>query len=225
MALDRPLPWRTRGRGGRCSRRLHDFLFRHVNGGIWKTTDAGTVWTPIFDGQPVGSIGALAVAPSDPSTIYAGTGESDIRSRSPPAMAYTNPPMAAAHGNISDSKTHAKSAESSSIRRIPMSSTSARWDTLTLPMSNAVSTNQPMAECIGPKFSTRVPKSASPTWPSAPEIRTFYLLEPGTRGVRHGVPMLPSTVQAAGCSAQRMPARHGLAHLTAAACQKEIGDE
>ncbi len=56
------------------------FYFGAVNGGIWKTTDAGTVWTPIFDNQPVGSIGAIAVAPSDPKTIYAGTGESDIRS-------------------------------------------------------------------------------------------------------------------------------------------------
>jgi photosystem II stability/assembly factor-like uncharacterized protein len=56
------------------------FYFGAVNGGIWKTTDAGTVWTPIFDGQQVGSIGAIAVAPSDPKTIYAGTGESDIRS-------------------------------------------------------------------------------------------------------------------------------------------------
>ena len=54
--------------------------FGSVNGGIWKTTDAGTVWTPIFDGQPAGSIGALAIAASDPNTIYAGTGESDIRS-------------------------------------------------------------------------------------------------------------------------------------------------
>src|SRR5215510_16533195 len=50
------------------------FYFGAVNGGIWKTTDAGVVWTPIFDSQPVGSIGALAVAPSDPETIYAGTG-------------------------------------------------------------------------------------------------------------------------------------------------------
>jgi photosystem II stability/assembly factor-like uncharacterized protein len=56
------------------------FYFGAVDGGIWKTTDAGTVWTPIFDHQPVASIGALAVAPSDPKTIYAGTGESDIRS-------------------------------------------------------------------------------------------------------------------------------------------------
>ncbi|MGC2370266.1 MAG: hypothetical protein WA474_14470, partial [Candidatus Sulfotelmatobacter sp.] len=56
------------------------FYFGAVNGGIWKTTDAGTVWTPIFDSQPVASIGAIAVAPSDHKTIYAGTGESDIRS-------------------------------------------------------------------------------------------------------------------------------------------------
>jgi photosystem II stability/assembly factor-like uncharacterized protein len=55
------------------------FYFGSVNGGIWKTTDAGVVWSPIFDGQPVGSIGALAVAPSDPKIIYAGTGETDIR--------------------------------------------------------------------------------------------------------------------------------------------------
>jgi photosystem II stability/assembly factor-like uncharacterized protein len=56
------------------------FYFGAVNGGIWKTADAGTVWKPIFDNQPIGSIGAIAVAPSDPNTIYAGTGESDIRS-------------------------------------------------------------------------------------------------------------------------------------------------
>jgi photosystem II stability/assembly factor-like uncharacterized protein len=56
------------------------FYFGAVDGGIWKTTDAGTVWKPIFDNQPVASIGAIAVAPSDPKIIYAGTGESDIRS-------------------------------------------------------------------------------------------------------------------------------------------------
>jgi photosystem II stability/assembly factor-like uncharacterized protein len=56
------------------------FYFGAVNGGIWKTTDAGTVWSPIFDSQSIGSIGAIAVAPSNPKVIYAGTGESDIRS-------------------------------------------------------------------------------------------------------------------------------------------------
>lgn len=56
------------------------FYFGGVDGGVWKTTDSGTVWKPIFDGQPIASIGAIAVAPSDPKTIYVGTGESDIRS-------------------------------------------------------------------------------------------------------------------------------------------------
>lgn len=56
------------------------FYFGGVGGGVWKTTDAGTVWEPIFDHESVASIGALAVAPSDPKVIYVGTGESDIRS-------------------------------------------------------------------------------------------------------------------------------------------------
>jgi photosystem II stability/assembly factor-like uncharacterized protein len=45
------------------------------NGGVWRTTDAGRVWVPIFDDQPTGSIGALAVAPSNPKVIYVGSGE------------------------------------------------------------------------------------------------------------------------------------------------------
>jgi photosystem II stability/assembly factor-like uncharacterized protein len=56
------------------------FYFGSVDGGVWKTTDAGTTWNPIFDQQPVASIGALAVSPSNPKVIYAGTGETDIRS-------------------------------------------------------------------------------------------------------------------------------------------------
>ena len=81
------LKWRLIGpfRGGRVVAvagvpgDLRTFYFGAVDGGIWKTIDAGIVWTPIFDKQPVASIGALAVAPSDPKIIYAGTGESDIR--------------------------------------------------------------------------------------------------------------------------------------------------
>ena len=45
------------------------------NGGVWKTTDAGRTWKPIFDDQPTGSIGSVAVAPSDPNIIYVGSGE------------------------------------------------------------------------------------------------------------------------------------------------------
>src|SRR5689334_6903598 len=44
-------------------------------GGVWKTVDAGVVWTPIFDQVPVSSIGAVVVAPSNPNIIYVGTGD------------------------------------------------------------------------------------------------------------------------------------------------------
>src|SRR5436309_1285087 len=44
-----------------------------ASGGVWKTTDAGKTFAPIFDAQPVQAIGALAVAPSDPKTVWAGT--------------------------------------------------------------------------------------------------------------------------------------------------------
>jgi len=48
-------------------------------GGIWKTADGGTHWKPIFDERSVSSVGSIAVAPSDPNVIYAGTGEGNIR--------------------------------------------------------------------------------------------------------------------------------------------------
>ena len=51
------------------------FYIGAVNGGVWKTTDYGRTWNPIFDDQPTGSIGAIAVAPSDPNVVYVGSGE------------------------------------------------------------------------------------------------------------------------------------------------------
>jgi photosystem II stability/assembly factor-like uncharacterized protein len=56
------------------------FYFGSVNGGVWETRDAGRTWQPIFDSQPIGTIGALAVAPSDPKLLYVGSGEADMRS-------------------------------------------------------------------------------------------------------------------------------------------------
>ena len=46
-----------------------------ASGGVWKTTDGGANWRPIFDSQPVQAVGALAVAPSDKNTVWAGSGE------------------------------------------------------------------------------------------------------------------------------------------------------
>src|SRR5438552_18961874 len=51
-----------------------------ASGGIFKTTDAGIHWDPIFDGQTVSSVGSLAIAATDPNIVWAGTGETFIRS-------------------------------------------------------------------------------------------------------------------------------------------------
>ena len=51
------------------------FYIGVCNGGVWKTTDFGRTWRPVFDGQPTGSIGAIAVAPSKPDVVYVASGE------------------------------------------------------------------------------------------------------------------------------------------------------
>src|ERR1017187_7490803 len=55
------------------------FYIGFDNGGVWRSTDFGSTWTALFDNQPTGSIGAIAVAPSDPNIIYVGAGAGIIR--------------------------------------------------------------------------------------------------------------------------------------------------
>jgi len=77
------LQWRMIGphRGGRTVgatgvvQQPNVFYIGVNNGGVWKTTDFGRTWLPVFDEQPTGSIGDIAVAPSNPDVIYAGSGE------------------------------------------------------------------------------------------------------------------------------------------------------
>jgi photosystem II stability/assembly factor-like uncharacterized protein len=82
------LRWRLVGpfRGGRVDAVAGDpsrplvFYFGAVNGGVWKTTNAGQTWRNVTDGKSdISSVGALAVAQSDPNVIYVGTGESQPR--------------------------------------------------------------------------------------------------------------------------------------------------
>jgi photosystem II stability/assembly factor-like uncharacterized protein len=50
-----------------------------ATGGVWKSTDAGLTWKPVFDDQPTSTAGSVAVAPSDPNVVYVGSGEANIR--------------------------------------------------------------------------------------------------------------------------------------------------
>jgi len=85
--LFKAMQWRQIGpfRGGRALAiegvpgEPDTYYFGAVAGGVWKTTDGGANWTPLFDKEPISSIGAIAVAPSDHNVIYAGTGEGAIR--------------------------------------------------------------------------------------------------------------------------------------------------
>jgi len=75
--------WRCIGpfRGGRTvaitgvPQQPNVFYIAAVNGGVWQTTDAGNTWEPIFDAEGTGSVGAIAIAPSNPKVIYVGSGE------------------------------------------------------------------------------------------------------------------------------------------------------
>ncbi len=100
-----------------------------ASGGIWKSVDGGNRWEPVFDKQPVAAIGALAVAPSEPSTVWAGTGEawvirdSDVMGNgiyksTDAGKTWTNMGLPAVRPNWADHR---------SSRRIPTSYSPACW--------------------------------------------------------------------------------------------------
>jgi len=81
--------WRSLGpfRGGRVNAvtgvmgQPNTFYFGAVGGGVWKSNNSGRTWTPVFDSQPIASIGAISVAASNTNVVYVGTGEADMRSQ------------------------------------------------------------------------------------------------------------------------------------------------
>ena len=149
------------------------FYMGAVNGGVWKTTDSGNTWHSLWNSQPTGSIGAIAVSLSNPNVIYVGSGEGLRALISPSATASTSPPMPARPGPISACVTASRSASSQSTRTIPIESLSPSPDIPTVPTKSVVSTAPPTAARPSRTSSTSMNSPAPPTSqidPNHPEI-------------------------------------------------------
>ena len=176
------------------------FFMAPNNGGVWKTDDFGRTWAPIFDGQPTGSVGALALAPSDPNIIYVGSGEGLRR------------PDLSTGGRTGPISACAMASRLDRFSSIPVTQTACTWrssDILTVLMRNAVFFAQPMAGKRFRKFFTRTKTQAQSTWPSIPRIPERFTLTCGLRAVHRGVLEIPTTRQEAGFTNRSMGAITG----------------
>ena len=190
------------------------FYFGSVGGGVWKTENSGRTWFPISDeGIPIGSIGAIAVAPSNPNIVYVGTGEPDIRSQHSYGIGMFK------STDAGKTWTHIGLEATRQIGRVvvdPANSESrlrrrAR-PRLRRQSRSAASIAPPTAAPPGRRSSSRpaIPTTSAPsTWPSIPRIRACSTLRCGPRAVRHGRSTRPPTCPAAGCTNPPMAATPG----------------
>ncbi len=203
------LRWRMIGpfRGGRVNgvsgvpASPNTFYFGSVGGGVWKTTNAGRTWRPIFDSQPIASIGAIAVAPSNPNIVYVGTGEADMRSQ----ISYGNGMYKSTDaGRTLDAhrpRQHAADRHAcSSIRRTPTSCSSPRSATSTAPTRIAASIARATAARPGRRCCSRATTSARSTSTSTRRRRRPSTPRSGTPVVRRGASIRRRTGRAAACT-------------------------
>ncbi|HVH85766.1 MAG TPA: hypothetical protein VM912_03525 [Terriglobales bacterium] len=162
------------------------YYFGAVGGGVWKTSNGGITWNPIFDSQNIVSIGAIAVAPSDPNTIYVGTGEPDLRSDLSTGNGVYKSADAGAtwqHIGLDDSL---RLLASSLTRTMQIRWSSRRSATRTAQIRSGASSNPPMAEKRGTgrcsSMSTREPSISPPIR----IIRAHFMRRCGTCSVHPG---------------------------------------
>ena len=170
------------------------------NGGVWKTTDYGRTWNPIFDDQPTGSIGALAVAPSNPDIIYVGSGEGLRRpdlSVGDGIYKSTDAGQTWQHLGLRDAP--ADRHASSSIPKIRTACSSPSSAIPTGRMPSAVSIARSMAARPFRKFSTKDDDTGAIDLVFDPAQLANHLRRAcGRRGVRRGQPAAPTTGKGSG---------------------------
>ena len=136
------------------------YYFGAAAGGVWKTEDAGRTWSPIFDRAGSASVGALAVAPSNPKVIYVGTGQ--IQARYDIALGRRRVPLGRRRRDLAARRpraTRARSAASWSIRTTRTSRSSRRSATSSARTASAASSAPRTAGRPGTRSSssTRAP--------------------------------------------------------------------
>ncbi len=212
------LEWRMIGplRGGRTRAvagvpsQPNVFYVGAVNGGVWKTDDAGRTWRPIFDDQPTQSIGAIAVAPADPNIIYVASGEGLHR----PDLSvgngiYRSATTAVAAGRISASATGSRSRSWRWTRAIPTGCS---------PRCSAIPTARTPSAASTVRWTRESPGSGFCTAMRIPAARRSRSIRPAARsctrpcGNRAWVPgrtRTSSRAPAAGCSSPPTAAAPG----------------
>ena len=171
-SLFKALKWRSIGpyRGGRALAVSgvpgdpDTFYFGAVAGGVWKTTDGGATWRSLTDGTPISSIGAIAVAPSNPNIIYVGTGEAAPRGD----ITYGDGVYKSIDGGktwtilgLADTPPDRRADRRS--RKIPTSCWSQPSATPLVPTPSAACSARPTAAGPGPRCCTRTPRPARST--------------------------------------------------------------
>ncbi len=212
------LRWRMLGpfRGGRVAAacgvpgRPNEFYFGAANGGVWKSIDAGRVWSPVFDAQPVASIGAVTVAPSAPDVVYVGTGECTLRD----SMGYGNGVYKSTNGG--ESWTHlglrCRRITSGGSPSIPGIRTSYSWrrsGNCTRRAPSGACIDRRMAARTGKRSCTRTRTSAPWRSRSIPPIRRSFMRACGPRGAPCSTPTVRRMGTVAGFSNRRMVAPPG----------------
>src|SRR5690349_22429175 len=185
------------------------FYFGAVDGGVWRTQNAGVTWEPLFDDQPIASIGAIALAPSDPNVIYVGTGEAAIRSD----ITY-----GAGVYKSTDGGAHWRALGLADTRHIGKVLVDARNPDVVLgaALGHAYGPNpergvfrSPTAAAAGPKSSIRIPIPGPSIWRPIPPIPGSCTPRCIRRAARRGSSTRPTKDRGAACTSRPTAALTG----------------